>query len=73
MLSRRQESDTLGRGALSGMRPTRGVGPFSLSYGQETHLRFRGVYPTEGSCRFPLIIVDAANSIRVFGGWSLQI
>jgi hypothetical protein len=27
----------------------------------------------KGSCRFPLIIVDAANSIRVFGGWSLQI
>src|ERR1035437_11071122 len=42
------------------------------SYGQETHLRFRGVYPTEGSCRFPLIIVDAANSIRVFGGLQIQ-
>src|ERR1035438_7752699 len=31
-----------------------------MSYGQETHLRFRGrgVYPTEGSCRFPLIVLE---------------
>jgi hypothetical protein len=29
-------------------------------YGQKTHLRFRGreVYPTEGSCRFPLIVLQ---------------
>src|ERR1022692_4224169 len=31
-----------------------------LPYGQETHLRFRarGVYPTEASCRFPLIVLQ---------------
>src|SRR5664280_3730513 len=31
-----------------------------MSYGQKTHLRFqgRGVYPTEGSCRFPLIVLQ---------------
>ena len=30
------------------------------SYGKKTHLRFqgRGVYPTEGSCRFPLIVLQ---------------
>src|ERR1035441_9243992 len=30
------------------------------SYGQKTHLRFqgRGVYPTEGSCRFLLIVLQ---------------
>src|ERR1019366_8562505 len=30
------------------------------SYGQKTHPRFRGrgVYPTEASCRFPLIVVQ---------------
>jgi hypothetical protein len=30
------------------------------SYGQQTHLRFRGrgVSPTEGSCRFPLIVLQ---------------
>src|ERR1022692_3274481 len=29
-------------------------------YGQITHLRFQGreVYPTEGSCRFPLIVLQ---------------
>src|ERR1019366_6557272 len=29
-------------------------------YGKKTHLRFqgRGVYPTEGSCRFPLIVLQ---------------
>src|ERR1035438_4260554 len=29
-------------------------------YGQKTHPRFRrrGVYPTEGSCRFPLIVLQ---------------
>src|ERR1039457_5550248 len=29
-------------------------------YGQKTHLRFRGrgVYPTEASCRFPLIVLQ---------------
>jgi hypothetical protein len=29
-------------------------------YGQKTHLRFqgRGVSPTEGSCRFPLIVLE---------------
>jgi len=33
-------------------------------YGQETHLRFqgRGVYRTEGSCRFPLIVVVHASA-----------
>jgi hypothetical protein len=31
-----------------------------ISYGQKTHLRLqgRGVYPTEGSCRFPLIVLQ---------------
>src|ERR1035438_5294275 len=31
-----------------------------IPYGQETHLRFhgRGVYPTDGSCRFPLIVLQ---------------
>src|ERR1019366_10829916 len=34
--------------------------PCLASYGQETHLRFqgRGVSPTEGSCRFPLIVLQ---------------
>src|ERR1019366_8595835 len=35
--------------------------PYTLSaYGQKTHLRCqgRGVYPTEGSCRFPLIVLQ---------------
>jgi hypothetical protein len=33
-----------------------------MAYGQESHLRFRGreVYPTEGSCRFPLIVLQQA-------------
>jgi hypothetical protein len=37
---------------------------YSISYGQKTHLRFqgRGVYPTEGSCRFPLIVISPASS-----------
>src|ERR1017187_7263857 len=32
----------------------------SIPYGQKTHLRFqgRGVYPTEGSCRFPLMVLE---------------
>src|SRR5450759_2855151 len=32
---------------------------FHMPYGQKTHLRFqgRGVSPTEGSCRFPLIVL----------------
>jgi hypothetical protein len=36
------------------------LGGESWSYGQKTHLRFRGrgVYPTEGSCRFPLIVLQ---------------
>src|ERR1035438_1058949 len=31
-----------------------------MAYGQETHLRFRGreVSPTQGSCRFPLIVLQ---------------
>jgi hypothetical protein len=31
-----------------------------MPYGKKTHLRFRGkeVYPTEGSCRFPLIVLQ---------------
>src|SRR5664279_3591352 len=31
-----------------------------IPYGKKTHLRFRGrgVYPTEGSCRFPLIVLQ---------------
>src|ERR1019366_7317109 len=31
-----------------------------IPYGQKTHLRFqgRGVSPTEGSCRFPLIVLE---------------
>src|ERR1035441_2865367 len=31
-----------------------------ISYGQKTHRRCRGrgVYPTEGSCRFPLIVLQ---------------
>src|ERR1039458_1962172 len=31
-----------------------------ISYGQKTHPRFRGrgVYPTEASCRFPLIVLQ---------------
>jgi len=31
-----------------------------MSYGQKTHRRCRGrgVYPTEGSCRFPLIVLQ---------------
>src|SRR5450759_4282965 len=35
--------------------------PYALSaYGQKTHLRFRGreVFPTEGSRRFPLIVLQ---------------
>ena len=34
--------------------------PSNLPYGKKTHLRFRGreVYPTEGSCRFPLIVLQ---------------
>ena len=34
--------------------------PESRPYGQETHLRVqgRGVYQTEGSCRFPLIVLQ---------------
>jgi hypothetical protein len=33
---------------------------FLIPYGQKTHLRFqgRGVSPTEGSCRFPLIVLE---------------
>src|ERR1019366_2008812 len=36
------------------------VGNLSCPYGKKTHLRFRGreVYPTEGSCRFPLIVLQ---------------
>ena len=32
----------------------------NISYGQKTHPRFRGrgVYPTEASCRFPLIVLQ---------------
>src|ERR1035437_3991742 len=32
----------------------------AIPYGQKTHLRFqgRGVSPTEGSCRFPLIVLE---------------
>src|ERR1035438_8059485 len=32
----------------------------NLAYGQITHPRFQGseVYPTEGSCRFPLIVLQ---------------
>src|ERR1035438_5289963 len=32
----------------------------NIPYGKKTHLRFRGreVYPTEGSCRFPLIVLQ---------------
>src|ERR1019366_3540156 len=35
---------------------------FAIPYGKKTHLRFRGreVYPTEGSCRFPLIVLQQA-------------
>src|ERR1019366_2897315 len=31
-----------------------------IPYGKKIHLRFqgRGVYPTEGSCRFPLIVLQ---------------
>src|ERR1019366_9642519 len=31
-----------------------------MAYGKKTHLRFRGreVYSTEGSCRFPLIVLQ---------------
>src|ERR1017187_10332633 len=31
-----------------------------IPYGQKTHLSFqgRGVYPTEGSCRFPLMVLE---------------
>src|ERR1019366_5525776 len=34
--------------------------PRSRAYGQKTHPRFRGrgVYPTEASCRFPLIVLQ---------------
>src|ERR1022692_3857612 len=32
----------------------------AFPYGKKTHLRFRGreVYPTEGSCRFPLMVLQ---------------
>src|ERR1039457_6716624 len=34
--------------------------PSPSPYGKKTHLRFRAreVYPTEGSCRFPLIVLQ---------------
>src|ERR1035437_4852092 len=43
-----------------------------MSYGNKTHLRFRGreVYPTEGSCRFSLIVLQQTTqsfSIRSEG------
>src|ERR1017187_6989688 len=42
-----------------GLRRSEVVG-LNLAYGKKTHLRFRGrgVYPTEGSCRFPLIVLQ---------------
>src|ERR1035437_6927191 len=42
-----------------------GLACCSNAYGQETHLRFqgRGVSPTEGSCRFPLIVLQQTSLI----------
>src|ERR1022692_2459911 len=46
--------------SLSSWRVGGFVWPESRPYGQETHLRVqgRGVYRTEGSCRFPLIVLQ---------------
>src|SRR5664280_2248790 len=46
--------------SLSSWRVGGFVWPESRPYGQETHLRVqgRGVYQTEGSCRFPLIVLQ---------------
>src|ERR1017187_546942 len=36
-----------------------------ISYGKKTHLRFRAreVYPTDGSCRLPLIVTSADHPV----------